>query len=257
LVFLRYPMQFNNDCDIKGLRQAGQRAARVLQGTIQSIRPGMTVRDVDENAGQIMRDLGVRSAPKLVENFPGNICISTNEIIAHGVPSDRVLRCGDRINLDVSVEFNGYFGDVAYSLIIGKEQPKLDRLCKVAKAITFRAVELSLPGTPVNHIARMIEQEARKHDFTVVKNLCSHGIGKDLHAYPANILNYYDPNETLKLEEGMVIAWEPFISDGACRAIESECDDWSLTTHNNSHVAQFEHTVLVTNNQPEILTVLD
>ena len=110
-------------------------------------------------------------------------------------------------------------------------------------------------GTPVNKIANAIEEVARADEFTIVKNLCSHGVGKSLHAFPENINNYYDPEETLVLKEGMVIAWEPYISSCAVRAIESG-DQWNLTTHNKSHVAQFEHTILITSDKPEILTII-
>jgi methionyl aminopeptidase len=115
---------------------------------------------------------------------------------------------------------------------------------------------MSLPGTPVNAIGKRIEEHARVHDFTIIKNLCSHGVGKSLHAFPQNILNYYDPDDTMILTEGMVIAWEPYLSTCACRAMELKDNDWTLTTHNQSDVAQFEHTVLVTNGAPEILTLL-
>lgn len=250
-------MHFNTPRDIEGLRQAGKIAARVLWDLVNLSKPGTQLLKLDEKAGEIIKKSGAQSAPKLLEKFPANVCISVNEVIAHGVPTQRILRCGDRLNIDVSVEHKGYFGDVAYSVVIGQDHNDLNRLCKVAKDITLNAIELSFPGTKLNAIGNAIEEEARKNGYTVVKNLCSHGIGKKLHAHPANILNYYDPDETLVLEEGMVIAWEPFISDGACRAIESDCDEWSLTTHNQSHVAQYEHTILITNNKPEILTVFN
>ena len=180
-----------------------------------------------------------------------------NDIIAHGVPNHRVFRCGDFINLDVSVEKDGFFGDVAYTFVLGQHpESELQALCSTAKKITMLAVKNSLPGKKVNEIGMIIEEEARRDGFTVIRNLCSHGVGRTLHAYPSNILNYYDPDENLVLEEGMVIAWEPYISTCATRAIEKDGHEHALTTHNQSHVAQFEHTVLVTADKPEILTVL-
>lgn len=245
---------FNSEKDIEGLRASGQIVAKVLWEMINKLQPGITTAQLDEIAGKHFKLLNANSAPKL-EGFPGNTCISVNEIIAHGVPSKRILRCGDQVNIDVSAEYNGYFSDVAYTVILGNYFHESSRLLDCAKRATLQAVNMSIAGTPINKISKAIEKEVRDNDFTIIKNLCSHGVGKSLHAHPVNIINYYDPEETLILEEGMVIAWEPYVSSGAVRAIERD-DEWNLTTHNKSEVAQFEHTVLVTNDKPEILTVL-
>ena len=248
---------YNSEQDIEGLRKSGRIVAKVLLEMINSLRPGITPFQLDQTAGNILKQLNARSAP-LMSGFPGNTCISVNEIIAHGVPTKRVLRCGDRVNIDISAEHNGYFSDVAYTVILGNNNNhETNSLLECAKKATLKAVEMSVAGTKVNVIAKAIEGLARKHNFTIIKNLCSHGVGKSLHAYPENIINYYDPEETLVLEEGMVIAWEPYVSTCAVRAVEEEKNDWNLTTHNKSNVAQFEHTVLVTNSKPEVLTILE
>lgn len=241
--------------DLNGLRKSGQIVAKVLWEMVNILKPGITTKKLDDAAGKILKQLNATSAPRL-EGFPGNTCISVNEIIAHGIPNKRILKCGDRVNIDVSAEHNGYFGDIAYTVILGDLNHETNALLDCAKQATLDALKLSVHGTPVNSIGKHIEDLARNHDFTIVKNLCSHGVGKSLHAFPKNILNYYDPDEKLILQEGMVIAWEPYVSAGACRAIEKRDDDWNLTTHNKSDVAQFEHTVLVTKNTPEILTLL-
>lgn len=241
--------------DIEGLRRSGKVVAKVLWEMINVLKPGMTSLKLDEIAGKYLNQLNAKSAPRL-EGFPGNTCISVNEIIAHGIPNKRILRCGDRVNIDVSAKINEYYSDVAYTLIVGNTSNETNNLLDCAKRATLTAIKLSVAGTPINKISRAIENEARQNDFTIIKNLCSHGVGKCLHAFPQNIINYYDPEETLKLEEGMVIAWEPYVSTGAIRAIEND-DEWNLTTHNQSDVAQFEHTILVTNNKPEILTIIE
>lgn len=240
--------------DLEGLRKSGQIVAKVLWEMINFLKPGITTARLDEVAGRYFKLLKARSAPRM-EGFPGNTCISVNEIIAHGVPGKRILRCGDRVNIDVSAEHNGFFGDVAYTVILGNSSHESNKLLECAKKATLKAIDLSVAGTPVNEITKAIEKEARDNDFTIIKNLCSHGVGKSLHTYPENIINYYDPDETLILEAGMAIAWEPYVSTCAIRAIELD-DEWNLTTHNKSDVAQFEHTILVTNDKPEILTVL-
>jgi len=251
-----YEFAVNTEADIEGLRKSGRIVAKVLWEMINVLRPGITAKKLDEIAGKALKQLNSNSAP-LLEGFPGNSCISVNEVIAHGIPNKRVLRCGDRINIDVSAEHNGYFGDIAYTVILGDSNLETNKLLDCAKNATLEAVNMSVHGTPVNLIGQKISDLAKSENFTIVKNLCSHGVGKTLHAFPKNILNFYDPEETLVLQEGMVIAWEPYISTGACRAIEMRNDDWNLTTHNNSDVAQFEHMVLVTRDKPEILTILD
>lgn len=244
------------ELDIDLIRSASQAAATVLWEMMESLKPALTSLELDEIAGAIMEREGVRSAPRL-EGFPGNTCISINETVAHGVPNHRRIRCGDLVNIDVSVEMEGHYGDVAYTFVVGGYADKMtERLCETARRATLLAVENSVAGAKVNEIAKLIEKEARANEFTVIRNLCSHGVGRSLHAYPANILNYYDPADDTVLEEGMVIAWEPYISSCASRVIEKKGCDHSLTTHNNSLVAQFEHTVLITADKPEILTLL-
>jgi len=222
---------------------------------INNLKPGITSYQLDQIAKKYLKLHKAKSAPRMMD-FPGHTCISVNEIIAHGIPNNRVMQCGDRVNIDVSAEHNGYFGDVAYTVVLGKSNHETNKLLECAKQATLKAVNMSVAGTPINEISKMIEEEARQNDFTIIKNLCSHGVGKCLHVFPENIVNYYDPDETIILKEGMVIAWEPYVSTCAVRAIES-CDEWDLTTHNQSDVAQFEHTVLVTNDKPEILTRLE
>ena len=239
--------------DIEGLRESGKIVANVLLEMINQLKPGITPFQLDQTAAKYLKQFKAKSAP-LLTGFPGYTCISVNEIIAHGVPSKKMLKCGDRVNIDISAEHNGYFSDVAYTVLLGNHNHETNGLLECAKKATLKAVEMSVAGTKINKIAQKIESIARQKNFTIIKNLCSHGVGKCLHAYPQNIINYYDPDEKLVLEEGMVIAWEPYVSSCAVRAIEAEIDEWSLTTHNKSDVAQFEHTVLVTADGYEILT---
>ncbi|MDZ7605304.1 MAG: type I methionyl aminopeptidase [Cyclobacteriaceae bacterium] len=243
-----------SDHDLAGMRKSGKIAATILWDMVNAVRPGITTANLDKLAARLIKLHKANSAPKQ-EGFPGYTCISLNEIIAHGVPGKQVLRLGDHINIDVSIEHNGYYGDVAYTLIIGENGPESNPMLDCARQITMDAAMMSIADVPINSIAKVIEDTARSNQYSIIRNLCSHGVGKSLHAFPTNILNYYDPEETLVLREGMVIAWEPYISNGACRAIQQE-SEWNLTTHNKSNVAQFEHMVLVTAGLPEILTLL-
>ena len=249
------PYEPVNDSDVAALRKSGKIAAIILREMVEYVKPGISTAQLDRFAGKLMQLHRVKSAP-LMEGFPGNTCLSVNEVIAHGVPTTRKLCVNDRINIDVSIEYNGYFGDVACTVILGANGHLSSPLLECAQKATMDALLMSKAGTAFNEIGRMIEDLAKSRGFSIIRNLCSHGVGKTLHAHPSNILNYYDPEEKLVLENGMVIAWEPFVSAGACRAIEMD-GEWNLTTHNKSHVAQFEHTVLVTGDRPEILTLLD
>lgn len=238
--------------DLNGLRKSGQIVSIVLQEMLNVLKPGISPKQLDQIAEKYFKKLDAKSAP-ILEGFPGNTCISVNEIIAHGIPNRRMLEPGDRINIDVSAVHDGFFGDVAYTAILTEDGFTTNALLNCAKAATIKAAKMSLSGTPVNQIAKTMEDIARRNDFTIIKNLCSHGVGKSLHAYPENIVNYYDAEETLELQAGMVIAWEPYVSTCAVRAIETD-SEWNLTTHNKSDVAQYEHTVLVTDGEPELLT---
>ena len=245
-----------SEVDVDGLRRSGRIVSNVIQEMLNFVKAGITTQTLDDIAGNVLEKQDAQSAPK-ISGFPGNTCISVNSVIAHGVPNNRILQSGDRLNIDVSASHNGYFSDVAYTVIVGENSYHSNELLECAKYATLTAVNASFEGTQVNQIAKKIEKIAREKDFTIIRNLCSHGVGKSLHAYPTNILNYYDEEEDLILEEGMVIAWEPYLSTCATRAIESGENDWDLTTHNNSDVAQFEHTVMITKDGPEILTLFD
>lgn len=240
--------------EIEGLRKAGRVVAHTLTEMVGKITPGISTLQLDEIAGKVLAQHKARSAPALLHNFPGVACISVNHIIAHGKPNRRKLQPGDLINIDVSAELNGFYSDAAYSTVVGDEQDELQKLCDCTHAALLKAISVCEAGKPLQIIGQTIEEEARQNGYTVIRNLCSHGVGKSLHVSPVNIYNYNEPSQEGFLEEGMVIALEPYLSTGACRAVEME-DGWTMTTHNQSFVAQFEHTILITNRQPEVLTI--
>ncbi|MGF1638435.1 MAG: type I methionyl aminopeptidase [Cyclobacteriaceae bacterium] len=248
-------MSAYSEKEIECLRKAGRIVATTLWEMINMIKPGVSTLELDQVAGKVLAQHGARSAPALLHNFPGHTCISVNHIIAHGRPDKRKLRCGDIINIDVSAEIDGFFSDVGYTTTIGNANEELVELCQCSKNALLKGISVCKPGEPIASIGKIIEKEARENGYTIIKNLCSHGVGKSLHVSPVNIFNYDEPSQEGILEEGMVIALEPYLSTGACRAIELE-DGWTMTTHNHSFVAQFEHTLLITSNQPEILTRL-
>jgi methionyl aminopeptidase len=241
--------------ELKLFREAGRRAATILSEMINKLHTGMSARVLDEYAGELMKKLDVQSGPR-EDGFPGNTCISIYPIVAHGVPTKRIMRCGDLVNIDVAINYKGYYADLAYTLPLGEARPAYERICQAGKKALRNGISECRAGNDIGAIGKAMESAARSDGFTIIKNLCSHGLGKSLHAPPYNIFNYdSDEQEPLELVPGMMLALEPYVSSGACRAKETD-NDWNLTTHNNSHVVQFEHTVLVTENGPEILTLL-
>ncbi|GAA0299637.1 methionyl aminopeptidase [Gracilibacillus halotolerans] len=242
-----------NEEDFNGLNEIGKICGAIRDELVQSTRPGITTKELDELAGELFKKEGAESAPKGIYDFPGYTCISVNEEVAHGIPQDRVLQEGDLINIDVSGSKNGYFADTGISFVVGKGQLIAQKVCEVAKEAFEVGLREIKPGAKTSAIGAAVHNVAKKYDLTVIKNLTGHGIGRSIHEAPDHIFNYYSrwDNETLK--EGMVIAFEPFIS-----SLEEEVyladDDWAYLTK-ESYVAQYEHTIIVTSEGPIITTL--
>lgn len=239
--------------ELEKIREAGKTAAIILMEISKYVKAGVSTTKIDRVAGELMKKMNAKSAPKMLHDFPSNLCISINEVVAHGIAERRFLRCNDLVHIDVAIEKAGYFGDIGYTFIIGQGSELQRKVCQVSKEALDAAIAVSCAGNPINMIGKTIYDIARENGFTVLRNLCSHGVGKKLHEHPTNIYNYENDEQTELLEEGMVIAIEPYISSEAVRAISSG-DGHSFTTHNQSIVAQFEHTILITGGKAEILT---
>jgi methionyl aminopeptidase len=239
--------------DLQGLRAAGQVVGYTIAEMKKSVVPGMTTAELDEVGAKILEHFGAKSAPKITYNFPGTTCISVNEEVAHGIPGARVIQAGDLINIDVSAELNGYYGDAGVSFQLPPYNEKIVHLCRSTEETMMSVINHLRAGMKVNEIGRVMESEARKRGYKVVRNLCSHGIGKSLHDKPFEILPFYNPRVTTVLKEGQVITIEPFLSTGA-DFVEQQSDGWTLSVADNSRVAQYEHTIIVTKGKPIILT---
>lgn len=247
-------MNIYNEEEIISIAEACRAAAMILNELAERLKPGISAHKLDVLAGELMEKLKVRSAPRLLDNFPGNVCISINSIVAHGVPQRKSLKYGDMLNIDVAVEKNGFYGDVGRSFSLNYSNTFSNNIIDCAEDSLLKAISVCRQGTPLNKIGKTIYKNARSRGFTVVRNLCSHGVGKCLHEHPVNILNYDNEEQKEILKPGMILAIEPYISSGATRAVESD-DGWSLTTHDKSMVAQFEHTILITDAEARILTI--
>lgn len=239
--------------DLVALREIGQIVAQVLKQMGQALEPGMTTLELDQLGERLLTEAGARSAPRLMYKFPGATCISVNHKVAHGIPGDNVLQAGDLVNIDVSAEKNGYFGDNGSSFNVPPAQPQRERLCRDGQVILKRALAQARHGRPLNLIGKTIESEARSRGYTVIRNLGGHGVGRTLHEEPSFISPYFDPADKRMLKEGMVVAIEPFISTGA-NAVEQDKDGWTLYTDPKYDTVQFEHSIVIQRGRPIILT---
>ncbi|HSK89041.1 MAG TPA: type I methionyl aminopeptidase [Anaerolineales bacterium] len=253
---LRYNLHVTADSekDIQSLKAIGRVCAETLRRMMTQVRAGMTTRELDEIGRALLEAQGARSAPGITYNFPGATCISISPVIAHGIPNEHVLRKGELIHIDVSAELDGYYADTGASLVVSKRERHLEKLLEATKATLSKALRAAKAGNPLNGIGRTVQNEARKRGYNVIYDLTGHGIGRKLHESPRDILNYYNPADRTLLNEGLVLAIEPFLTTGVGRVIE-ERDGWSLRTSDRAIAAQFEHTIVVTKNEPLILTL--
>lgn len=246
-------MTVDTEEDLQGLKAVGEVVATVLRRMLDAIRPGMTTRELDDMGTRWLEEFGAKSAPRVMYDFPGTTCISINEQAAHGIPGDRVIKKGDIVNVDVSAEMNGYFGDTGGTRIVPPTTPTKTQLVFAAQYALEQAMKEVKTGARLNRIGHAIERVAKAHKFKIIENLCSHGVGRSLHEEPKSIPGYYDPSDTRILTEGMVITIEPFLSTKSSW-VDEEADGWTLSGVKGNLSAQFEHTMVVTRNGPIILT---
>jgi len=247
-------MTADSQKDIESLKSIGRICAETLRKMMNATRAGMTTRELDEIGRAFLEARGARSAPQVMYNFPGATCISVSPVIAHGIPDGRVLLEGELIHIDVSAELHGYYADTGASMVVSKRERNLDKLLEATKATLTKALHAAKAGNPLNGIGRTVQNEARRRGFNVIYDLTGHGIGRKLHENPKEVLNFYNPADRRILNEGLVLAIEPFLTTGIGRVVE-EKDGWALRTMHRAIAAQFEHTILITKNEPIILTI--
>ncbi|WP_400191778.1 type I methionyl aminopeptidase [Hymenobacter sp. B81] len=247
-------MSITSQADLTGLQQISAAVASTLRLMREYAQPGMSTLELDEYGGRLLAELGARSAPRLTYGFPGWTCISVNQEVAHGIPSARkVLQEGDLINIDVSAELGGYWADNGGSFVLGADLHQRRPLVDASRQILHTAISRIRGGVRIADIGGLIEAEARKAGFRVIKNLVGHGVGRSLHEEPKEIPCYYDRSNRQRFKRNSVVAVETFISTRASMAHQL-ADGWTLATKDGSYVAQHEHTLVVTDGQPIILT---
>ena len=238
--------------EIDKMRRAGETAAQILNQLGALIAPGMTTGDIDHAAAQYMTEAGVRSAFHGYKKFPGHICISLNEEVVHGIGGDRKIRYGDIVKLDVGIVRDGWIGDTAVSIPVGIVDPATEKLLTVTEAILNGAVDLARAGQRLGEISAYVEEEAIRSGYTVVREFVGHGVGRSLHEEP-QIPNFGKRGSGPVLKPGMTLAIEPMINLGKAKVRVLD-DKWTVVTADGLPSAHFEHTVLVTDGAPEILT---
>lgn len=238
--------------EIEILRDAGGILAGIVAQLQRSLTWGITTRQVDEMAEQLIRQNGVLSAFKGYRCFPGSICISVNEEVVHGIPGNRILREGDIVSLDVGIIHKGYYSDMAITVALGKIGPALNKLLDTTRQSLYKGIEQARAGNHLSDISHAIQTYVESHCFSVVRDFVGHGIGRSLHEDP-EIPNFGAPHEGPILKEGMVLAIEPMVNTGTWHTRIQE-DGWTVVTQDGRPSAHFEHTIVVTASGPEILT---
>lgn len=242
------------------MREACRLAAKLLKHVGALVKPGVTTEDLNNAAESYTQLRGATSAPlgygPKTNPFPKSICTSVNEVICHGIPSEsHVLQEGDIVNIDVSPLLNGFHGDTSRTFAVGKVSEKVQNLIDVTRECLYKAIETIGPGSYIGDIGEAIQTHAESNGFSVVRDFVGHGIGRVFHG-PPNIPHFGIAGTGLKLQEGMIFTIEPMINVGKFDAVLLE-DGWTAVTEDGSLSAQFEHTLLVTNNGVEVLTEIE
>jgi len=238
--------------EIEKMRRAGETAANILQQLAELVAPGITTGEIDRAASRLMAAAGVRSAFLGYKKFPGHICISLNEEVVHGIGGPRKIAYGDVVKIDCGIICDGWIGDTATSVPAGTVDPAVEKLLATTKAILEGAVQLVRPGRRLGDVGNYVEAEAVKQGYSIVKEFVGHGVGRSLHEEP-QIPNFGKRGTGPVLKPGMTLAIEPMINMGKSKVRVLE-DKWTVVAADGLPSAHFEHTVLVTNDAPEVLT---
>jgi methionyl aminopeptidase len=247
-------MIITNEADLAGMQKASEAVALTLKEMRAYAAPSMSTKELDNYGGRLLEKFGAKSAPYLTYKFPGHTCISINNEICHGIPStDRIIQEGDLLNIDVSAELAGFWSDNGGSFIVGRDIHKKAKLIDTSREILRKAINTIRGGIKINEIGGLIENEAKKKGFKVIKNLGGHGIGRCLHEQPEEIMNYRDRFDQRRFRKNAVVAIETFITTDSSWAVELD-DGFTLVGDKGGYSVQHEHTIVVTDGLPVILT---
>jgi len=247
-------MSITKESELVGMQKVSEAVAYALNKMMNYAKPGLTTKELDDYGGKILSEFGAKSAPHLTYGFPGWTCISVDNEFCHGIPSKmRMLKEGDLINIDVSAELNGFWADNGSSFVIGQDINQHQNLVRASKEILQKAINNIKGGVRIAEIGCLIETEAKKRGYKVIKNLGGHGIGRSLHEQPDELLNFRNRFDQRRFKKNSVVAIETFISTTSTYTKELN-DGWTLIGNKGGYMAQHEHTIVVTDGEPLILT---
>ncbi len=243
--------------DIECIREAAQLVGKTIAEVGRHIQPGVTTAFLDKIAEQYIYDNGASAPCKGYEGYPAATCIAVNDVVVHGIPNDSLyLHDGDEVSVDIVVKLNGYYADSCYTFACGEVDPKVLRLLRTTKECLYLGIEQARPGNRLGDIGHAVQAHAEKNGYGVVRELCGHGVGFDLHESPS-VVNYGVRGTGVLLKEGMVICIEPMVTMGSKNVKFSKEDGWTVRTKDGKPAAHYEHTIAITTNGPEILSTFD
>ncbi|MEO9893019.1 type I methionyl aminopeptidase [Aurantibacter sp.] len=247
-------MSITKESELTGMKEISEVVGTTLRLMSAYVKVGMSTKELDDYGGSILKRYGAKSAPYETYDFPGYTCISVNEEAAHGIPSiHKILKEGDLINIDVSAELKGFWSDNGGSFVLGNDIHNHQPLVDASKHILHKAINAIKGGVRISEIGYIIETEAKKSGFKVIKNLAGHGVGRSLHEEPENILNYRVKTNRERFKKNTTVAIETFISTRSNNAVELN-DGWTLVGDKGGYITQHEQTILITDNTPIVLT---
>jgi methionyl aminopeptidase len=238
--------------EIAIMRQAGRIVATVLDILMKQVKPGMKTKELDIIAGREVERLGGKPSFKGYRGFPANLCVSVNDQIVHGIPGERILREGDIVSLDMGATFKGFQGDSAVTVGVGKTSPEAKKLITTTEDVLKAGIAAARSGARLGDISATVQNYAEAKGYSVVREYTGHGIGRELHEEP-QIPNFGLPGTGPVLKKGMTLALEPMVNMGDWRTRVGD-DQWTVLTADGSLSAHFEHTIAITDGEPEILT---
>lgn len=248
----RHKIRIKNAREIDHMRVAGRTASEILQEVVAAVKPGVTTREIDEHAAALMKRETCKSAFLGYRGFPGYTCISVNEEVVHGIGGPRVVHPGDILKIDVGIVKNGWIGDNATTVAVGEIPDSTKRLLAATEQSLYEAIDKARAGLRLAELCGAVEEYVEPLGFSVVREFVGHGVGRELHEEP-QVPNYRPGGKTPILEPGMILAIEPMVNEGTphVRILD---DGWTVITADRKASAHFEHTVLVTDGDPELLT---
>lgn len=250
-------MSITKESELIGMQKASEAVAYTLKEMRTYAQPGMSTKELDQYGAKILSSMGAKSAPYLTYGFPGYTCISVDNEFCHGIPSEkRILKEGDLINIDVSAELDGFWADNGGSFVLGNDIHKHQQLVDASREILRKTLDNIRGGVKIADIGNLMETEAKKRGFKVIKNLGGHGIGRGLHEEPGELMNYKNRFDVRRLKKNSVVAIETFISTSSTYATETG-DGWTMVGNKGGYMAQHEHTIVITDGKPIILTEMN